>query len=153
VHEEQHHYPGVNQTLSILGERFWIIHGRAAVKDVLNNCTHCKLRKFNPCSQIMAPLKSERTKGTLRAFSYVSIDFGGPFLTKQNNRRAKEKRYLCLISCLETRAVHLELCYSLTSDSFIECFICFVSRRGLPNKIISDNATNFVGAAKELNFF
>jgi len=49
-----------------------------------------------------------------------------------------------------TRAVHLEVTMDLETDSFLKCFQRFVSRRGRPQLIVSDNATNFVGATKEI---
>jgi hypothetical protein len=50
-----------------------------------------------------------------------------------------------------TRAVHIEIAHSLTSDSFLMALHRFIARRGKPIKICSDNGTNFVGAEKELN--
>ena len=38
----------------------------------------------------------------------------------------------------------------LTTDSFINCFVRFVSRRGQPELVRSDNGTNLVGAQAEL---
>ena len=60
------------------------------------------------------------------------------------------KRYLCLFTCLATRAVHLEVAYSLDTDSFINAFIRMTARRETPSYVISDNGTNFVGAEKEM---
>ena len=62
----------------------------------------------------------------------------------------KRKRYLCLFTCLTSRAVHLEIAYGLDVDSFMRALSRMVDRRGLPEEIISDNGTNFVGANKEM---
>ena len=74
----------------------------------------------------------------------------GPFLTKQGRGRTRAKCYLCLFTCLTTQAVHLEMAYSLDTDSFINTFTRMTSRRGTPTYLISDNGTNFVGAEREL---
>ena len=71
-------------------------------------------------------------------------------MTKQGRGRTRAKRYLCLFTCLTTRAVHLEMSYSLDTDSFINAFTRMTSRRGTPTYVISDNGTNFVGAEREL---
>ena len=60
------------------------------------------------------------------------------------------KAYICLFVSLSVKAVHLELVTDLTSEAFIACLKRFISRRGLPSLIWSDNGTNFVGAAREL---
>ena len=49
-----------------------------------------------------------------------------------------------------TKAIHIELVKSLTTQDFLKAFRRFVSRRGLPSLVLSDNGTNFVGANKEL---
>ena len=52
--------------------------------------------------------------------------------------------------CFSTKACHLEAVSDLTTDAFIAALRRFVSRRGKPAVIQSDNGTNFVGADKEL---
>ena len=98
----------------------------------------------------MAPLPELRTQKSLRAFSQTAIDFVGPFYTKQGRGKTRHNRYLCLFTCLGTRAVHLEIAYGLDTDSFLNAFFRMVSRRGLPKDVLSDNGTNFVGANNEL---
>lgn len=110
----------------------------------------CKRNKTMPYIQMMAPLPSVRSEQTLKAFSNIAVDFAGPFLTKQGRGKTRYKRYLCLFTCLSTRAVHLELAYSLDTDSFINAFQRMVARRGMPSHVYSDNGRNFVGAQKEL---
>ena len=56
----------------------------------------------------------------------------------------RNQRCGCLFTCLTTRAVHIEMLDSLDTDSFLNGFRRFASRRGFPLKIWSDNGTNFV---------
>lgn len=51
---------------------------------------------------------------------------------------------------MATRSLHLEAVSNLSTDAFLGALQRFVSRRGIPDKIISDNATNFIGASGEL---
>ena len=53
--------------------------------------------------------------------------------------------------CFASRAVHLELVSDLSSQGFIAALRRFVSRRGCPKSIFSDNGTSFTGAQAELN--
>lgn len=48
------------------------------------------------------------------------------------------------------RAVHIEIAPSLSTDAFINASRRFVGRRGHPRAMFSDNATNKVGAEREL---
>ena len=62
--------------------------------------------------------------------------------------------YVRLFTCLVTRAVHLEVCHDLSTDCLLMTIRRFVSRRGYPDLIVSDNGTNFIGAnqAMKLKF-
>ena len=44
----------------------------------------------------------------------------------------------------------MELVTDLTTEAFIACLRRFISRRGKPSLLWSDNGTNYVGAHKEL---
>ena len=98
----------------------------------------------------MAPLPNIRLKTSMRAFCYTAVDYGDPFFTIQGRGKRRQKRYLCLFTCLSCRAVHLEMPFSMDTGSFLNAFYRMVNRRGLPEDIISDNGTNFVGAEKKL---
>ena len=98
----------------------------------------------------MAPLPAIRFKSPLRAFGRTAVDFAGPFVTIQGRGQRRQKRYLCLFTCLCSRAVHLEIAYGLDTDSFLNAFYRMVNRRGLPEEMLSDNGTNFKGADREL---
>ncbi|KAH8373598.1 hypothetical protein KR200_008262, partial [Drosophila serrata] len=45
-------------------------------------------------------------------------------------------------------AVHLEIVSDLSTDSFLLAFQRFIGRRGCPQTVHCDNATNFVGASR-----
>jgi len=49
----------------------------------------------------------------------------------------------CFFTCLVTRAVHLEVTFSLSTDSFIMWLRWSNARRGKPTAINSDNGANF----------
>ena len=60
------------------------------------------------------------------------------------------KRYLCLFVCLQTHCCHLELASSLETDAFLNALRRMVARRGLPKLMLSDNGSDYVGAAREI---
>ncbi|XP_075241717.1 uncharacterized protein LOC142336690 [Convolutriloba macropyga] len=49
-----------------------------------------------------------------------------------------------------TRAVHLETCLDLNTETFLNAFRRFCSRRCQPHLLYSDNGKTFVGASEEL---
>ena len=149
-HEKANHVGGTNHVLADISSRFWIVGGREAVRDSERQCARCKLLRARPASQVMAPLPPSRITPSFRAFVRTGVDFAGPFETVQGRGKKRTKRYMCLFTCLVTRAVHLEMAFSLDTSSFLNAFYRFVGRRGLPELVLSDNGTNFVGAAREL---
>ena len=149
-HEKGNHVAGTNHLLSELSARFWIISAREEIREWEKECAACKIRKAKAAKQIMAPLPKARLNMSLRAFDHIAVDFGGPFITVQGRGKRRQKRYLCLFTCLSTRAVHLELAFGLDTDSFLNAFYRMVNRLGLPTQVTSDNGKNMVGANNEL---
>ena len=149
-HELGNHVTGTNQILASLSTRFWIIAAREAILEQEKECAMCQKRKAKIAQQIMVPLPLNRLTTSLRAFTRVAVDFGGPFMTVQGRGNPRQKRYLCLFTCLASRAVHLEMAYGLDVDCFLNALNRMINRRGLPEEILSDNGTNFVAANKEL---
>ena len=113
-------------------------------------CNQCKKRRAKPAEQIMAPLPKCRLGTPMRAFTRCGVNYGGPYITKQGRRKSKMKRYLCLFTCGATRAVHLEMAWSLDTDSFLSAFSRMTDRRGILIEVISDNGTNFESGEPEL---
>ena len=111
---------------------------------IIQNC-HCQQGHCGP-SQVLAFIRQRFW--IVRGLSAVRkvLDYFGPLFVKQG--RSQVKRYGCLFTCLTMRAVHIEVAHTLEADSFICAYQCFVSRRGKPKEIYSDNGTNFTGAER-----
>lgn len=144
-------HSGCNALLASLQREFWILSGRRTVRSVLFRCLPCYRLKAATMQPQMGDLPSDRVK-EMRPFSGVGMDFAGPFMIKASRLRNARlaKVYLCVFVCLSTKAVHLEVVADLTTEAFIASLDRFVSRRGLPRLIRSDNGTNFVGADRYL---
>jgi len=67
----------------------------------------------------LGPLLQVRLRFTFRVFDQTTVDYAGPFTTIQGRRRQQLKRWLCVFSCLSTRAVHLQVGWGLDTDSFL----------------------------------
>ncbi|XP_077296008.1 uncharacterized protein LOC143918156 [Arctopsyche grandis] len=142
---------GTQALLSLLRQTYWPLAGHNTVKGVVRSCVICFRNKPLSHNRLMGLLPLERTTANF-PFSHVGIDFAGPFPVKSGcNKNSKIiKGYVCVFVCFSSKAVHLELVGDLTSSNFLNCLRRFVARRGRPNTIYSDNATNFVGASREL---
>lgn len=88
-----------------------------------------------------------------RPFTYCGVDYGGPLYIKEGGTRSKRKikSYIAVFVCLVSKAIHIELVTSLTTEAFLAALRRCMGRRGKICEIWSDNATNFVGASNELN--
>ncbi|XP_071094613.1 uncharacterized protein [Haliotis cracherodii] len=141
-------HSGKEYVLSLIRRRFWIPKGRKLVSKLLNSCVDCKRRQKSPNNQRMADLPRDRVSPGDPAFTSVRLDCFGPFMVKRG--RSEVKRYGCIFTCLTTRAIHLENLDGLDTDSFLNGFVRFISRRGCPKTVRSDNGTKFRGAEIEL---
>ncbi|XP_014663229.1 PREDICTED: uncharacterized protein LOC106805948 [Priapulus caudatus] len=141
-------HAGVERVLAETRRRYWILKGRKLVKSVLSHCIACKKSRGKTEVQLMADLPKARVTPHEPPFTWVGVDYFGPFSVKRG--RSEVKRYGCIFTCLSIRAVHIEVAHSLDTDSFINALERFIARRGEPKEIRSDNGTNFVGAQAEL---
>ena len=82
-------------------------------------------------------------------FTYCGVDLFGSFLVKGGRKEAK--RYGALYTCLSSRAILIEVVYSLSTDSFIMSLRRFVGCRGNVRIIRSGNGSKFVWASAELS--
>lgn len=147
VHRQVGHM-GRAAILSKLRSKYWIIKGNALARKICRTCFFCRKTQAKPGQQIMADLPQVRVIGDTPAFASVGIDYFGPFEVKHG--RKTEKKYGVIFTCLASRAIHLEIAESMTTDSFINAFRRFMCRRGNVRSVVSDNGTNFVGACREL---
>ncbi|KAK4468963.1 hypothetical protein MN116_000099 [Schistosoma mekongi] len=149
-HKEEGHC-GTSQVLASIRETYWIVKGISEVRRVIGGCVVCRRLNARIGRQMMAPLPPCRVKQGWYSFAFTGIDYFGPLMVRRG--RSVEKRYGCVFTCLQSRAVHLEVAHDLSTDSFIMVLIRFIGRRGKPMEIYSDNGSNFVGAVSELRQF
>ncbi|CAB4027872.1 PREDICTED: uncharacterized protein LOC107358620 [Paramuricea clavata] len=119
-HEEVKHF-GVNTILCNLRQRYWPIRGKEQVKKILSSCVLCKKWRGNPGVQFMGDLPASRVDFPNPPFTLTGVDYFGPITTKAGFRGGRrEKRYGVVFTCLQTRAVHLEVAQSLSTDDLLK---------------------------------
>ncbi|XP_060559357.1 uncharacterized protein LOC132719590 [Ruditapes philippinarum] len=148
AHKECMHY-GISHTLSRTKQTYWITRGRSAVKAALNKCNVCRRYDGGPYKMpVMAALSSSRVQKS-SAFSRTGLDYLGHLNIKTSN--GNRKVWMCLFSCMTTRAIHLEVIQDLNTEEFLMCLQRFISQRNTPIEIASDNAAQFKLASKVIN--
>ncbi|XP_003370609.1 putative integrase core domain protein [Trichinella spiralis] len=144
-HHVRQIHAGVTQTLVAIRTKFWIIRARNAVKKIIRSCPVCRRVDAQPYRLRMGDLPADRVTET-QPFIHTGVDFAGPLFIRpdvQGRNVRVNKAYVCIFTCMTTRAVHLELLREQTTDSFLQGLRRFISRRGRPRVIQSDNFRSF----------
>lgn len=140
--------------LANIRQTYWPLGGRNLARQTVNKCVTCFRHKCKNVQPIMGQLPVHRT--TLEfPFLHCFVDYAGPVhIADKKGRGCKLiKAYLCIFVCSAVKAVHLELVTELSKEAYLAALRRFISRRGKPQSITSDNGTNFVGACNELTSF
>ena len=114
VHFELAHY-GWSYVLAKFQNCFWILHGQSAVRSYLKNCVFCQLRSVES--------SKDRLVSGICAFFTTGCDMFGPFFVTILRKRLN--RWCCIFVCFCTHVVHLELCFDMSCDSFLNAFFRF----------------------------
>lgn len=141
----------LRRPLSFVRQQFWSLSLRSTTRQIIRKCVICFRAKPIHSKAIMDSLPSGRVNVS-KPFAHVGIDYAGPVILREGKRRnaRNHKAYLSVFVCFATKAVYVELVSDLTSEAFLAALSQFMSRRGKPVCIYSDNGTIFVGAHKQL---
>ena len=142
-------HPGVAATTAKTRRNYWIVKGTNIAKIVKQRCTFCKETEAKVESQFMANLTGCRQQPYTPPFLYTSCDYFGPMKVKVG-RNKTAKHYGVIFTCLNTRAIHCELATDLTTMEFLQVLRRFLSYRGYPKVLISDNGSQMLGAENGL---
>ncbi|XP_071580955.1 uncharacterized protein [Temnothorax nylanderi] len=146
-----HLHPGRRTLQYLLAQQFWILGVHRAIQRVLSRCYKCFRANPHASQPFMASLPVERVSQA-KPFSISGVDFAGPFtmITRRARGVSSFKVYVCLFVCFAVKAIHLEIAFLLSTDSFLAALRRFVARRRRCSLLYSDCGTNFVGAVREL---
>lgn len=152
LHEHVRHcHSGENATLAAVRQSYWPLRARGAIKRIIHGCVKCFRAKPRISEQLMGDLPDSRVTPS-KPFANTGVDFCGPIYVRDGRRRGAKriKAYVAIFICMAVKAVHLEVVSDLSTDAFLNAFKRFISRRGRPANVYSNNGTNFVGPNREL---
>eukprot|EP00117_Sycon_ciliatum_P004465 scpid43400/ scgid8830/ len=135
-------HAGGTHTLASLRNQYWIPQGRRSIKSVLKKCVVCRRLQGGPYHQPQMPQLPSQRVTAADASTFTGLDYFGPIYVRNPDSEVS-KTWVCLFTCLVTRAVHLELVENMSAEHFVLCLRRFTARRGVPQFIVSDNAPQF----------
>ena len=142
------HMGGPKALMAEFNLNYFCHGGMSLARRIVKGCVTCLKRKPHISRQPEAPLPNDRVqdgKTRLAPFATTGVDVAGPYWVKHGGR-SRAKRWIVLFVCAQYRCVHIEPLASMDTASFLAAFTRFHGRRPRPNKVRSDNGTNFVGA-------
>ena len=132
---------GANQTVCAIRDKVWIINARSLVNKLIADCATCKLHTPKIYETPHFPSLPETRMSFGKPFEHLAIDLTGHYVLF--NKGVEYKRYVLIIACLSSRAVHALVCRDNSAGSFVHCLKRHITRYGTPSSIITDNAKNF----------
>lgn len=152
-HEKTHHQGRQITHGAVRTAGFWIVGGHGEASKVISSCVICRKLRGARLTQHMADLPSDRTE-TPPPFTNVGCDVFGPWSIQTRKLRggvANSKRWGLVFSCLNSRAIHIEVLESMDTSAFICALRRFLSIRGPTARIRCDCGSNFIGAKCEFD--
>ena len=143
---------GPSLLLAFSGRKLHIIGARKMTRKICGECVTCRTYRPRVQHQLMADLPHQRVNAS-PPFTHCGMDFAGPFKLKMGYVRKPTilDSYICVFVCMATKAIHLEVTSEQSTEAFEAALQRFVSRRGCPQHLYSDNGGGFVGARNKYN--
>ena len=112
-----------------LNHCFYILGGHKIIWSIICSCVICRRTSAKPQHQMLGQLPIECVTPDL-VFDKVGVDYAGPFYIKYGHVRKPTvvKTYASVFVSLSVKAVHLEQVSELTTETFLACLRCFISR-------------------------
>ena len=122
--------------------------GRRKVSQILHRCVICRKASGQLYALPPHPDLPDMRVQEVRPFLNVGLDFAGPFTVTEAEHDIKA--YILIFTCAVTRAVWFLDTHGLSAYDFLLALKRFIGRRGVPKKLVSDNAKAFECAHSKL---
>ena len=131
-------------------KEYWIPRGKSYIKQILYHCIICRHLNSWPYNYPKSPNLPLSRVDDSYPFICTGIDYTGAVYCRSIynddvlNQRDPFKCYIVIYTCASTRGVILDVVTDGSSETFINTLKKFISTRGCPPKILSDNGSVFV---------
>ena len=141
---------GVSITMTEVRRNYWVTKlNRQRVKSIRHRCQGCKRFHTKAFSQPPLELLPEDRTKVVRPFEIVGVDYAGPIVYRATPK-SQGKAYMLLIACNLTRGIYIDVVTEMTTEEFMARLKAFITRRGRPKVIYSDNAKTCQSAASRI---
>ena len=150
---DQHQFMQHAQVLKLLASirrNFYIPNAYSTVKKSFHRCVICKKNHGRSLRVNTNDYRDFRVDPGSRPFTTVMIDFIGPYYVK-NELGQECNRYICLITCMFTRAINLSVCPTVDTESVLRALQLHVFDYGIMQSIIADNQPSFASSFKYMS--
>ena len=140
--------PGYSYAMHRIKKDLYFPRFKIALRKTLDICAKCRIHKARAYAYPRnPPLPAYRTEAKT-AFEFSGLDYGGPFDIKSHDYGGKI--WICLFTCLVTRACHLVMVPDCSTKTFLEALQELSTFYRMPRLLLSDNATQFHAADRML---
>ena len=90
-------HSGVNISLTVMRERFWIIRRRQTIKKIVRRCVRCRKVEGKHLSLPQQPDLPKEHVSDDPPFTHTGVDFAGPLYTSEKgaNGETLRRTYVC----------------------------------------------------------
>ena len=139
-HFHQTGHSGVATTVAKVRKKFWILRAHGLAKTVKFRCAPCREMEARVETQFMADLPRSRLESFTPPFHFTACDYFGPYKVKIS-RNKTAKYHGVIFTCLNTKAVHLELAVDYSTIEFMQTLRRCFAIRGQPAMMLSDHGS------------
>ena len=144
-------HPAPASTSARIRKRYWIIGVQRLARSVIYRCIFCRQVRAKTEDQYMSSLPATRLIPA-PPFTHCAIDLFGPYKVRIRPR-VMMPVWGVIITCLGTRAVHCDIVLDYSAPELIQTLRRFLSLRGTPVSMMSDQGTQLVKASKEIRIW
>ena len=150
IHEKFMH-AGCYTVIRELRKSFWVLKGFSSVRKILRNCVPCKRVNERPIKLNQNDYRESRIDPPKVPFSSIFIDYIGPINMRMN--ADVKKVWIMIITCLWSRAVSLEICFSADVKEFLRTLQLHIYNYGMFSSCMSDLGSQITAGTNILNDF